>query len=196
MADSLWKSFGKHHVLRDFSVVLRAGSVSVLIGANGAGKSTLMRILAGLLAPDSGTVWAECSVGYSPQAPSLNDYLTPVEHVRLFGTAAGMSQEVASRAGARLAECLGWDLAKESVCGSLSGGTRQKLNVVLAGLHTPEVILLDEPHQGLDYESSAMLWDLIAAWRDQGKHVLVASHIREAIVHADTVIEVPRLSKE
>ena len=159
------------------------------MGANGAGKSTLLRILAGLDAPDGGTVEVDGRVGYAPQDGGLIDQLRPAEHFVLFGRGRGLSRERAIQDGRRLAEQLGWDALAAPVAGELSGGTRQKLNVVLAALGEPDVLLLDEPYQGLDLDSVQRFWELLWAWRDAGRCALVVSHAHDAIDRADAVVE-------
>ena len=93
------------------------------------------------------------TIGYAPQQGGLFDHLLPTEHFVLFGRPRGLSRRSAIAEGRRLAEQLGWDALSAPVVGSLSGGTRQKLTIALAALGSPDVLLLDEPYQGLDRES-------------------------------------------
>ena len=162
------KRYGAHTVLADVDLELRDGEAVLLMGANGAGKSTLLRILAGLAAPDAGTVEVDGRLGYAPQDGGLIDQLRPAEHFVLFGRGRGLSRARAVQEGRRLAEQLGWDALAAPVAGELSGGTRQKLNVILAALGEPDVLLLDEPYQGLDLDSVQRFWELLWAWRDDG----------------------------
>jgi ABC-type multidrug transport system ATPase subunit len=179
----------KWDVLRGIDVELRDGQATLLMGANGAGKSTLLRILAGLLAPDGGKFSVDGSVGYAPQDGGLIEQLRPAEHFVLFGRGRGLARAAAIREGARLAEQLGWDALVAPVAGKLSGGTRQKLNVVLAALGEPDLLLLDEPYQGLDRDSVQRFWELLWAWRDGGRCALVVSHAHDAVERADAVLE-------
>jgi len=188
-ARGLGKRHGRRAVLDGFDLDLRAGEAVLLMGANGRGKSTLLRILAGLDAPDRGKVEIDGSVGYAPQHGGLIDHLLPAEHFVLFGRPRGLDRRAAVQQGRRLAEQLGWDALAAPVAGALSGGTRQKLNVVLAALGEPDVLLLDEPYQGLDLESVQRFWDLLWDWRDAGRCALVASHAHDAIERADAVVE-------
>ena len=188
-ASGVRKRYGREEVLRGVDVEVRDGEAVVLMGANGAGKSTLLRILAGLASPDGGSVTVEGSVGYAPQDGGLLDQLTPREHFVLFGYPRGLSRAAAVQEGRRFAEQLGWDALAAPVAGELSGGTRQKLNVVLAALGEPDVLLLDEPYQGLDLDSVQRFWDLLWGWRDSGRCALVVSHHQDAIERADGVVE-------
>jgi ABC-type multidrug transport system ATPase subunit len=179
----------KWDVLNGVDLELRDGQAMLLMGANGAGKSTLLRILAGLLEADAGEIARDGSLGYAPQDGGLIDHLRPAEHFVLFGRGRGLARPQAIREGARLAEQLGWDALAAPVAGRLSGGTRQKLNVVLAALGEPDVLLLDEPYQGLDRASVQRFWELLWGWRDGGRCALVVSHAHDAVERADAVVE-------
>jgi ABC-type multidrug transport system ATPase subunit len=183
------KRYGARRVLDAVDLELRDGEVVLLMGANGAGKSTLLRILAGLAEPDGGEIDVGGRIGYAPQDGGLIDQLRPAEHFALFGRGRGLSRTRAIQDGRRLAEQLGWDALGAPVAGELSGGTRQKLNVVLAALGEPDILLLDEPYQGLDLDSVQRFWELLWAWRDAGRCALVVSHAHDAIDRADAVVE-------
>lgn len=188
-AEGVAMAYRRRRVLHGVDLVVRAGELVLLTGRNGAGKSTLLRIVAGLAVPQRGRVTVHGSVGYAPQSGGLVEHLRPAEHFLLFGRSRGLDGARAHRHGARLAEQLGWDALGAPVVGELSGGTRQKLNVVLAGLGDPDVLLLDEPYQGLDLDSTRRFWELVWAWRDAGRAVLVVSHSRDALGRVDQVVE-------
>jgi ABC-type multidrug transport system ATPase subunit len=171
------------------SLEVRGGEAVVLVGPNGSGKSTFLRILAGLTRADAGEVEIDGTVGYAPQQGGLVSHLRPWEHFVLFGHARGLSRAAAVRAGRMLAEQLGWDALRAPMAGELSGGTQQKLNVVLAALGEPDVLLLDEPYQGLDRDTMRRFWELLWSWRDAGRAVLVVSHALDAVERADVVVE-------
>ena len=160
------------------------------MGANGAGKSTLLRILAGLADADRGERRDRRerrlrAAGRRADRPApARRALRPVRP-----RARAVARAARSRTGRRLAEQLGWDALAAPVAGELSGGTRQKLNVVLAALGEPDVLLLDEPYQGLDLDSVQRFWELLWAWRDAGRCALVVSHAHDAIERADAVVE-------
>lgn len=190
-------SYRRRPVLNGVSLELRAGEVLLLVGPNGAGKSTLLSIVAGLTRPTSGHVAVSGTIGYAPQSGGLFEHLTPAEHLALFGRGRGLRRARAQRQGQHIAAQLGWDaLSDGKVVGELSGGTRQKLNVVLAGLGDPDVLLLDEPYQGLDWESTQRFWELVWAWRDAGRAALVVSHAHDALDRVDAVVELGVPSRE
>jgi ABC-2 type transport system ATP-binding protein len=182
-------AYRRRRVLDGVDLEAHAGEVVLLVGANGAGKSTLLRVVAGLARPDRGRVHVRGSVGYAPQSGGLVEHLRPAEHFVLFGRARGLGRARARRDGQRLAGQLGWDALAAPVVGELSGGTRQKLNLVLAGLGDPDVLLLDEPYQGFDLESARRFWELIWAWRDAGRAIVVVSHTHDALERVDAVVE-------
>jgi ABC-2 type transport system ATP-binding protein len=183
------REVGKRHRLRSVSLEVNGGEAVVLVGPNGSGKSTFLRILAGLTRADSGAVEIDGSVGYAPQHGGLVPHLRPWEHFVLFGHARGMSRAAAVQGGRLLAEQLGWEALRAPMAAELSGGTQQKLNVVLAALGDPDVLLLDEPYQGLDRDSMRRFWELLWSWRDAGRAVLVVSHSLDAVDRADAVVE-------
>jgi len=171
------KRFGRVHVLQGASMAVRAGEVVGLVGENGAGKTTILRIIVGLLRPDAGSVRFSGSFGYCPQEPLLFDGLTFEQNVAYFSAAYGLSQTTGARRGAELMERLHCRQFGGRRVGELSGGTQQKLNLIISLLHEPNLLLLDEPYQGLDYESYLAFWDLAAELAEQGRATLVVSHM-------------------
>jgi ABC-2 type transport system ATP-binding protein len=171
------KRLGRRPVLRDVSLELEPGRLVAIVGENGAGKSTLLKILVGLLRPDAGTVELSGRLGYCPQEPILQDNLTVLEHFRLFGAAYGLGGW-REQAGALL-ERFRFGCHTNDLAGRISGGTRQKLNLCLALLHDPEVLVLDEPYAGFDHETFSRFWIAAAQLRARGAAVLVVTHLVE-----------------
>jgi len=162
-----------------------------LTGENGAGKSTLLRLCAGLLRPDAGRVEVRGGLGYCPQTPGLFDRLTADDHLVLFGRAAGFDRHAALERGHAVLAEFDFPLAERTVVCDLSGGTRQKLNLALAMLADPDVLLLDEPYQGFDHGTYVNFWDHCQVWRDAGKAVVVVTHMLAELDRVDRVIELP-----
>lgn len=152
---SVTKRYGRKPALRGVDLCLRAGQIAAVVGANGSGKSTLLDICAGLIRPTTGSVERVAHIGYAPQQHGVAPLLTPAEHFTLFGATRGMSRRSAIDSGMRLAGRLGWRPKPGLTAAQLSGGTQQKLNVVLAELDEPELLLLDEPYQGFDRGSTS-----------------------------------------
>ncbi|MFF1546538.1 ABC transporter ATP-binding protein [Streptomyces sp. NPDC058291] len=167
-------AYRRRVVLRGVDLRLRAGTLCGIVGENGAGKSTLLRILSGELRPTHGSVRHSGRFGYCPQHVVLNDALTVRQHLTFFRTAYRLTDV---RYAEEIMDVLGFTGYADERAGVLSGGTRQKLNVTLALMHDPQVLLLDEPYQGFDWDTYQRFWDLAARLRDAGRSVLVVSHL-------------------
>ena len=182
---------GRRTVLSGINLSIHRGEVVAVVGANGAGKSTLLQLCAGLLRATGGSIERTPNFGYAPQLDSLSPLLTVDEHLRLFGAARGIRQGRSVSTGHRLLTRLGWTARGDHTAGTLSGGTQQKLNVALAQLDAPDLLLLDEPYQGLDALAYEDLWALISAWRTSGAGVLLVTHLLRDVDLVDRVIELP-----
>jgi ABC-type multidrug transport system ATPase subunit len=154
-----------------------AGELVGLVGENGSGKTVLMQIIVGLLARDGGTVERPVRLGYCPQLPLLWDKLTVDEHFLLFAEAYHLEHTAAAHAREQLLEELSFGKYLDYRVEDLSGGTRQKLNLALALLHEPELLLLDEPYAGFDWETYLRFWQMAEDRRQQGMGILVISHL-------------------
>ncbi len=172
----IWPRRRELAVLTGADLAVGAGEVVGLVGENGSGKSTLMKILVGALAADRGRIQVSGRVGYCPQEPILYDRLTCDEHLELFGVAYGMSAETVAASADDLYSTLGFERWRAERVEELSGGTKAKLNLAIALLADPEVLLLDEPYAGFDWDTYLRFWDLTAARRAAGRSVLVISH--------------------
>ena len=182
---------GRRTVLSGINLTIHRGEVVAVVGANGAGKSTLLQLCAGLLRASGGSIERTPNFGYAPQLDSLAPLLTVDEHLRLFGAARGIRQGRSVSTGRRLLTRLGWTARGDQTAGTLSGGTQQKLNVALAQLDAPDLLLLDEPYQGLDALAYEDLWALISAWRASGAGVLLVTHLLRDVDLVDRVVELP-----
>ena len=164
-------------VLRGASLEVRPGELVGLVGENGSGKSTLMQIVVGLLARDGGTLSVPGRLGYCPQQPLLWDKLTVGEHFELFAQAYALGEGAARTARDGLLAELGFARYLDYRVERLSGGTRQKLNLALALLHEPQLLLLDEPYAGFDWETYLRFWEMAERRREEGMGILIVSHL-------------------
>jgi len=183
---SLVKCFGARRVLDGLSLRVEPGQPVVLIGANGAGKTTLMRILATLMRPTSGSIWVGglnvCSagrqvrriVGFLSHQPLLYEDLTAEENLRLYARLYGLADE-RGRVGALLerAGLAAWRAERVRV---FSRGMQQRLALARLFLHRPHVLLLDEPHSGLDAPGLELLEGLLREAAGAGDTILMATH--------------------
>jgi ABC-2 type transport system ATP-binding protein len=185
------RRFGTQVALEPTDLDVRAGETTALIGPNGAGKSTLLSILAGALEPTAGAVErvGGVRVGWVPQRPALYERLTARENLELFAALEGEA-EPATVADALLAR---FDVPPDRPAYVLSVGNRQRLNVALAFLGEPRVLLLDEPTASLDPGQRRGLWEIVAALRDGGGAVVfVTQNLEELGLHADRVVAMQR----
>lgn len=171
------KAYGRwrrHAVLRGIDFTIAPGALVGIVGENGSGKSTLLKILAGELRPDQGRVVVDGALGYCPQVVVLNETLTVAQHLDYFAAAYGVSD---LRRADELVDRFTYQSYRRATVATLSGGTKQKLNLTLALMHDPRVLLLDEPYQGFDWETYLRFWELAAELRAHGCAVLVISHL-------------------
>jgi ABC-2 type transport system ATP-binding protein len=172
----MWPARRTIAVLRGVDLTLSAGEVVGLVGENGSGKSTLLQILVGALAADSGTVTWSGRLGYCPQKPLVYPRLTCNEHFDLFAHAYAMTRPAAQASREAIYEALGFARYAHTRADQLSGGTLAKLNLGLALLADPPVLLLDEPYAGFDFDTYQKFWAIVASRRQAGRSVLIVSH--------------------
>ncbi|MFB6207526.1 MAG: ABC transporter ATP-binding protein [Haloglomus sp.] len=176
-------------VLDGADIAIHPGEVVGIVGENGSGKSTLMKILVGALSPDDGTVERSAGVGWCPQEPLLYDRLTVRETFRLFGEAYGMDDAAVADARDEYAERLDFAEYLDYRVDHLSGGNRQKVNLAVALMHDPDVLLLDEPYTGFDWETYLAFWDLTEHLTEQGTAVAIISHLINERERFDRILE-------
>jgi ABC-type multidrug transport system ATPase subunit len=174
------KSFSRHQVLRDVTFDLRPGEIVGIVGENGSGKSTLLKIIVGLLSPNAGHVSARGRIGYCPQDMLVFETLTVAENFSYFATAYGLTGNSGTGSWRdtrrQLLQRMRFSPHEHRLVSTLSGGTRQKLNFCLAVLHSPELLILDEPYAGFDWETYLHFWDYAEELKAAGKGILIVSH--------------------
>lgn len=175
--ENISKSFGKKSVLRDVSLQLKAGTLTGIVGENGSGKSTLMRIIVGDIGPTKGKVQNRGKTGYCPQEAILFSEITVKEHFRYFSAAYNIEPKVLNTRVEKLLDQFNYRKYYNTQVGNLSGGTRQKLNLSIALLHDPELLVLDEPYNGFDWDTYQKFWDYTNDLKEKGCAVLVVSHL-------------------
>jgi len=180
------KSFGGKHVVQDVDLQLETGRICGFLGPNGSGKTTTLRMLCGLLTPDSGSgtvlgfdVIAQADqikrrTGYMTQKFSLYEDLTIAENLEFTARVHGLDRR-RQRIDEALAK-LGLVERRAQLAGSLSGGWKQRLALAAATLHEPRLLLLDEPTAGVDPKARRTFWDEIHSLAERGLTVLVSTH--------------------
>jgi ABC-2 type transport system ATP-binding protein len=195
----LRKSYGGVEAVRGVSFSVERGSIFGLIGPDGAGKTTILRTVVALLSFDSGEVlfcgqavdkdpsYVRSRVGYMPQRFSLYQDLSVAENLRFFGDLFGVPRRLLGERLSRLYEFSGLSPFKSRRAGALSGGMKQKLALSCMLVHSPEVLVMDEPTFGVDPVSRGELWDILRALRDEGTAVLVSTAYMDEALLCDRV---------
>ena len=176
--------------LDDVSVTAVPGQVTAVVGGDGAGKTSLLRCLAGAVRPDAGLVRSPGALrtGYLPASSGIYPDLTVAENLAFRATAYGMTGQAAANRGAYLMERAGLSAATDRLAGQLSGGMRQKLGVIAALVHQPELLILDEPSTGVDPVSRSDLWWLIASAAADGAAVILSTTYIDDAERAGSVL--------
>lgn len=204
-ARHLVKRFFGTAVVSDVCFTVGAGEVVGYLGPNGSGKSTTVKMLTGLLGPSSGEVWFDGQniardllayrrrLGYVPEEPNLYAFQSAVEYLELVGRIRELPTESLTRKIGALLELFGMSGAADQDISSYSKGMKQKVMVIAALLHDPDVLILDEPDSGLDVTATQVLRELLFALAKRGKAVLYSSHVIEWVEKTcDRVIVIHR----
>jgi ABC-2 type transport system ATP-binding protein len=204
-ANGLVKSFGQTRAVDGVDLAVRAGSVYGMLGPNGAGKTTTIRILATLIAPDSGSarvlghdIVEESDavrgvVSLTGQLASVDEDLTGRENLILLGRLLGLKRAAAKRRADELLEAFGISEAAGRLVKNYSGGMRRRLDIAASMVVTPELMFLDEPTTGLDPRSRNQVWGIIRALVAGGTTILLCTqYLEEADQLADGIAVIDR----
>ena len=187
------KSYGRHKVLQNVSFEIMAGELFGLLGPNGAGKSTLIDILTGIQSMDSGEIFINGKsiktdkveirkhLGFVPQDIALLEELNAVDNLEYFGGLYGLAGQELKSQIEKLLEVAGLTDKKKEKVKNYSGGMKRRLNIAVAMLHNPSILILDEPTVGVDAQSRQHIFDYIQSLADQGTTILYTSHYMEEI---------------
>jgi len=190
--DAVSKRFEATVAVDNVSLRVEKGELFGLLGPNGAGKSTLIKMMSGMMDPTSGLIKisgynirknsmeVKELIGVIPQDIVLYDYMNAFENLAFFGKLYGLS-------GKRLQERIGMmigftqldEKAAKRRISTYSGGMKRRVNIAVALLHEPQVILMDEPTAGLDPQNRLALWDIIRTLHEQGKTIVLTTHLMD-----------------
>jgi ABC-2 type transport system ATP-binding protein len=188
---NLTKSFNHIQAVRGINLSIRQGEIFSLLGPNGAGKSTTISMVSGLLTPDSGdalifgksirkeTVQAQKQVGVVPQEIAIYTDLSARQNLMFWGRMAGLSGKLLSRRVDEVLELVELTDRQRGDSGKFSGGMKRRLNIAIALLHQPALLILDEPTVGIDPQSRRKILDSVKVLRDQGTTILYTTHYME-----------------
>ncbi|MFC2124609.1 ABC transporter ATP-binding protein [Bacteroidota bacterium] len=176
-AENIVKSFGRKKVLRGLSFDMKAGTLNGIVGENGSGKSTLLKIIVRQWQADKGKVIVKGRIGYCPQEPLIFSQLTVEEHFRYFSAAYGLEKTAWQSRCEYLLEHFNFKQYRSDKVAELSGGTQQKLNLSLALMHQPELLILDEPYNGFDWDTYLCFWEFTDLMQQNGCAILIVTHL-------------------
>ncbi len=189
--ENLVKSFGDLVAVNDVSLEVRKGEIYALLGPNGAGKTTTIKMLMGLLDPDSGSakvfgidslenpVEVKKLVGYVPEEQQLYDSLTPRELFNFIASIRGLPEEKVTKRMKEFLKALDFEQYYDNMIITLSQGNKQKTMLIAALLHRPKLLILDEPFSSLDVRSAKIMKDIVKIHTENGGSVLLSTHVME-----------------
>ena len=189
----LGKRYGEIVALRSLSLRVEAGEIYGLLGPNGAGKSTTLKILTGMIRPDAGRasvagfdvveapLEVKRRIGYVPESGALYESLTAGEQLEFVAALHHLDRAVASRRAGELLDVFDLAAARDRPIAECSKGMRQRLLIASALIHNPEVLLFDEPLDGLDAPAAGAVKALLRRLAAEGRTILFCSHILEVV---------------
>ncbi|MEY3255599.1 MAG: hypothetical protein RLZZ29_730, partial [Cyanobacteriota bacterium] len=193
LIEHLRKSYGKVVAVKDVSFEVQSGEIFGLLGPNGAGKTTTLRALCTLTTPDAGKIQvsgisvvdhpksARQKLGYVAQEVAIDKILTGRELLQLQAALYHLPGAAIKERIAKVLELLGLQEYADQKTGTYSGGLRKRLDLAAGLLHSPDVLVLDEPTVGLDIESRIVVWNFLRKLRSAGTTVVITSHYLEEI---------------
>ncbi|MGY5876886.1 MAG: ABC transporter ATP-binding protein [Candidatus Thorarchaeota archaeon] len=188
---SLVKSYGDLVAVNDLSFDVREGEIYGLLGPNGAGKTTTLKVLMGLLDPDSGTstvfgvdsisspVEVKKRVGYVPEEISLYESLTARELIDFVASIRELEPLVALSRATEMSKALDFTQHYDKTVVTLSQGNKQKVMLIVSMIHAPDLLILDEPFSGLDVRTARIMKNVVKLHAESGGAVLLSTHIME-----------------
>jgi ABC-2 type transport system ATP-binding protein len=189
----LKKSFGKTEAVRGVNLVISKGEFFGLLGPNGAGKTTTINILSTLLKPDAGTITidghevqrdaAKCKqlIGVVPQELALYNELTAYENLMFWGRLYGISHQEAATRSLEMLQLFELYHRRNSLIKTFSGGMKRRINIAAAMIHSPQILLMDEPTVGVDPQSRHQIYKVLAQFASQGITIIYTTHYMDEV---------------
>jgi ABC-2 type transport system ATP-binding protein len=193
VTENLSKWYGRTQALNSLSLRVEPGEILGFLGPNGAGKSTTVKILTGLITADSGTATiagfsvtdqpleVKKRIGYVPETPALYDSLTADEYLDVIGCLYHLDPSTSKSRREELMDLFDLAGARYQRLKEFSKGMRQKVVIAAALIHRPDVLILDEPLDGLDANTALVMKELLKKLAAQGKTIMFSSHILEVV---------------
>lgn len=187
--ENVSKHFGNFKAVDNFNLSINDGEIYGFVGPNGAGKTTIMKIMSGLLPPDSGTITIDGEnvlknisklkrkIGYMPDFFGVYDNLTVLEYLQFYSSAYGVAEDIANNRSKELLELVDLQDKTNAYVDTLSRGMKQRLCLARTLVHNPDILILDEPASGLDPYTRHQLKSILKHLGETGKTILISSHI-------------------
>ena len=188
--EKVTKRYDGHTAVDDLSLVIEPGGVFGLLGPNGAGKTTIIRMVMNIIQPDEGriSIFGEPlnekmkeKVGYLPEERGMYRKMKVIDHLVFLGEIKGISASVALERSKKWLAKVGLADWQDKTVESLSKGMQQKIQFISTVLHDPQLVILDEPFSGLDPINTEMLKDIITEMKDQGRTVVLSTHLMDQV---------------
>ncbi len=191
---NLSKKFGEFYAVSNFSLDVKKGEIIGLLGPNGAGKTTTMKMISRLLLPSTGEVWIRDNgnlelltnktkdslldhLGFLIENPAFYDHMTPRQILSYFAKLKGYPKKMIRSRVEEVVNMIGLEGWIDKKVGTFSKGMRQKLGIVSALVHDPDILVLDEPQTGLDPKARKEIRELLLRLKHQGKTIFLSSHL-------------------
>lgn len=192
---SIYKSFGKQRVLEDINVTIKKGEMFGLLGPSGAGKTTLIRLITGAEAADKGEILVDKrpvpnfetlkSVGFMPQNDGLYPEISGYDNLHFFGGLFGLRGKILEEAITNVLQLVDLTGDSKKLVGKYSGGMKKRLSLAAALIHSPQVLILDEPTVGIDPLLRRKIWEEFKHQQAMGRTIIVTTHVMDEIKYCD-----------
>ena len=186
------KSFGKKAVLENITLTAKEGEIIGLIGPSGAGKTTLIRAITGAIKVDSGEIHMEDirvpnkallkQLGFMPQADALYTDLSGIDNLKFFGRLYGLSEKILNQRCDEMLKYIGLYEDRNKLVFNYSGGMKKRLSLIIALLHNPKYLILDEPTVGIDPVLRRKIWFGFSELAKEGKTIIVSTHVMDEAI--------------
>ncbi|MBN2028119.1 MAG: ABC transporter ATP-binding protein [Actinobacteria bacterium] len=193
----LVKRYGKFTAVDHLDLRVRKGEIYGLLGPNGAGKTTTIKILCGLLKMSGGEAYVDgrqvpdmrisAEIGYMPQETALYLGLTVHQNIAFFGEIFGLSKREIGEREKELLDFIGLPEWRNEIVGNLSGGMKHRVSLACALIHTPPLLLLDEPTVGVDPQLRVSFWSYFNDIKGQGRTIVITTHYMDEAGHCDRI---------
>jgi len=179
-------SYSNQEILHNISISIKPGEIVSIIGKSGCGKSTFLKIIAGIISTShqgkikifgKSKILNKNKIGFAPQEIAIIPDLSILDNIKIFSLNSGITESKGIKNAKKLMEMLKLEENLNKLPSQLSGGQQVRLNIILSILHNPEIIILDEPFNGLDFLNRRLLWHFLETLRKQNKSIVLTSHL-------------------